>query len=113
MLLDAPDLGEVGVHAVDHLVNLSLRQLGGGGGALLGRPLLARENVLGRLLTPLTPQNAHAWKLDRLLSDLGLGDIFRHLNGRKAYILDNLRAILTKFFLITYRYCFKIEPPII
>ena len=61
MLLDAPDLGEVGVHAVDHLVNLSLRQLGGGGGALLGRPLLARENVLGRLLTPLTPQNAHAW----------------------------------------------------
>ena len=60
VLVRAPDLAEVSVHALRDVIDLVWHQLGSGRRTILGGPLLAGENMVSHLLVPLASQDVHA-----------------------------------------------------
>ena len=60
VLVHAPDLAEVSVHALRDVIDLVWHQLGSGRRTILGSPLLAGEDMVSHLLVPLASQNGHA-----------------------------------------------------
>ena len=59
VLVRAPDLAEVSVHALRDVIDLVWHQLGSGRRTILGGPLLAGENMVSHLLMPLASQDSH------------------------------------------------------
>ena len=60
VLVRAPDVAEVSVHALHGVLDLVWHQLGSGRRTILGGPLLAGKNMVSYILVPLAPQDGHA-----------------------------------------------------
>ena len=60
VLVRAPDVAEVSVHALHGVLDLVWHQLGSGRRTILGGPLLAGKNMVSYLLVPLASEDGHA-----------------------------------------------------